>query len=327
MADLTSSSIVESAVIEASHITTLYDTLTGTATYDNIDIAGSASYATTSSYAVTASYAENVTTSSQETTEITIKNVHTSTIAKGTPCFITASGASGNIAGVIPADAQSASLMPAGVISKEELAVGAEGAGVVIGYINGVDTSAFASGDNIYVAVGGGYANVKPTGSSNLIQKLGNVEKVDASNGSGVILGAGRTNDLPNITPGYFWVGDTDGVPEAVATSSITVGSSAKAVTLVTTTLTSGSATTGSAFLNLIAVAGNTGAGSEENYEFVQLANKTLGQDVFINVSAVSSSATETVSVVRYSSDGASGVITVASNGADVDFHLTAFYS
>ena len=71
MANLTSSSIANGSTIEASHITALYDVLTGAATYDNISVAGtssnatsavSASYAsnaTSASYALTASYAEN----------------------------------------------------------------------------------------------------------------------------------------------------------------------------------------------------------------------------------------------------------------------------
>ena len=45
-------------------------------------------------------------------------------------------------------------------------------------------------------------------------------------NGSGVIVGAGRANDLPNINPGHFWVGDSDWVPQAVSTSSFVTTSS-----------------------------------------------------------------------------------------------------
>ena len=152
---------------------------------------------------------------------ITVKNVWTGTIAKGTPCYITGSGTSGNVAGVVPADAGDTSIMPAGVVLGEELTnVGDEGVGILSGFIAGVDTSLFNSGDSIYVDVGGGYTNTKPTGSA-LIQKLGNVEKVDAVAGSGVITGAGRSNDLPNIQQGYIWVGDSDGVPVAVSTGSL----------------------------------------------------------------------------------------------------------
>ncbi len=110
--------------------------------------------------------------------------------------------------------------MPAGVIAGETLNNGDEGLGLINGFINGVNTSAFAAGDSVYVAVGGGYTNIRPTGSAVLVQKLGNVEK-SALNGSGVINGPGYYNDLPNIQQGYTWVGNTDGVAIAIATSSI----------------------------------------------------------------------------------------------------------
>ena len=153
-------------------------------------------------------------------TAITVKNMHTGTIQKGMPCYITGSGTNGNVVGVVPADAVDDTYMPAGVVLAQELTnPGDEGIGYINGWINGVDTSAFNSGDDVYVAVGGGYTNIKPTGSA-LIQKLGNVEKVHISNGSGVIVGAGRANDLPNINPGHFWVGNNDWVPQAVSTAS-----------------------------------------------------------------------------------------------------------
>jgi hypothetical protein len=155
-----------------------------------------------------------------ENTAIVIKNVSGVTIPKGTPCYITSSGTSGNLAGVWPADAANPARMPAGVIAGETLNNGDEGIGLINGYIGNVNTSAFGAGDSIYVAAGGGYTNIRPTGSSILVQKLGNVEK-SAINGSGVINGPAYYNDLPNIQSGYTWVGNNDGVAVAIATSSI----------------------------------------------------------------------------------------------------------
>jgi len=134
-------------------------------------------------------------------TAIRVKNVWTGAIAKGTPCFITGSGASGNLVGVVPSQASDPTVMPAGVILGETLTnTGDEGIGYINGYIAGVDTSAFKPGDSVYVGINGGYTNVRPTGN-NLVQKIGNVEKVHNTNGSGVILGAGRANDVPISTP------------------------------------------------------------------------------------------------------------------------------
>jgi len=126
---------------------------------------------------------------------------------------------SGGTGLVIAASASNAATMPAHGILMQQLTAGADGDAAIIGQITGVDTSLFGPGDTIYVGPDGGYVNVKPTGS-NLIQNLGIVKKVDASNGTGEIFGSGRSNDLPNIAEGNVWVGDVDGVPQAVATSS-----------------------------------------------------------------------------------------------------------
>jgi hypothetical protein len=128
---------------------------------------------------------------------ITGKNVGVSTIQKGTPLYFTSSGTSGNIVGILP------------------------------------DTSAFNSGDNVYIAVGGGYTNIKPTGSA-FIQKIGNVEKVNASNGSTVIQGPNWFNDLPNWEIGRVMVGRSNGQP--VTSSLVYLDESNSRLGLGTTT-------------------------------------------------------------------------------------------
>ena len=157
------------------------------------------------------------------------KNLSGTTILKGTPLYFTGSGAAGNIVGVLPADAGNPARMPAGGIAGEQLLDEAEGIILLDGFISGVNTSAFNSGDLVYVAVGGGYTNVAPTGSSNLIQALGYVEKVDVSNGSGVIKGPGIFNSVPNIQQGYTWVGNVNGVATPTPTSSFSVASAVSA--------------------------------------------------------------------------------------------------
>jgi hypothetical protein len=191
--------------------------------------------------------AGNLSFSPVENTIIVIKNVSGATIAKGTPCYITGSGTSGNLAGVWPADAANPARMPAGVIAGETLIAGAEGVGLINGFIANVNTSAFSAGNSIYVAVGGGYTNVRPTGSGVLIQKLGNVEKSHATNGSGVINGPAYYNEVPNIQQGFTWVGNGNGVAIAVATSSIqNVVSSSFASTAATASNGSNTFTIGS---------------------------------------------------------------------------------
>jgi hypothetical protein len=175
-------------------------------------------------------WADNIAESAQDLI-VTGKNMEAIDIPKGTPLYFSGSGVAGNVVGVYFADAGDLDKMPAGGIAGETITSGNEGDVYIYGYINGVDTSAFAAGDNVFVGVGGGYTNIKPTGSA-LIQKLGNVEKVHPSNGSGVIQGPSWYNDVPNITSGYTWVGNSDQVATAIATSSIqNVVSSSYAVT------------------------------------------------------------------------------------------------
>ena len=150
-----------------------------------------------------------------------VKNKESITLPKGTPVYV--SGSTGNSSHIYAASASRADRMPAAFVLDETLTSDQEGYGIVVGFINGVNTSEFSEGDVVYVGADGGYTNIKPTGS-NLIQNLGKVIKVHPTAGSGVISGAGRSNDVPNIQSGYFWVGNADGVATAVPTSSIAGG-------------------------------------------------------------------------------------------------------
>jgi hypothetical protein len=114
--------------------------------------------------------------------------------------------------------------MPATYILAQDLDDEEEGLGIAIGAIQGVNTTGLIAGDAVYVGANGGWTQTKPTGS-NLIQNLGIVTKV-GNNGGGVVLGAGRSNDVPNIQEGYFWVGNSGLVATPIPTSSFaTTGS------------------------------------------------------------------------------------------------------
>jgi hypothetical protein len=182
---------------------------------------------TSSSYAVSASHAEladNATNSTfsiyADNTIVYGKNVTGVSIPKGTPLYFTGSGTGGNLVGVIPADAGNPILMPAGGVAGETIGIGAEGIVLLDGFITNVNTSLFAPGDEVFVAVGGGYTNIIPTGSNNLIQSLGYVER-SAVNGSGVIQLSGEARGVPNIQQGYTWVGNSNGVAIPATTQSV----------------------------------------------------------------------------------------------------------
>ena len=143
-----------------------------------------------------------------------VKNVSGVQLLKGTP--VHATGTAGNASEVIAASASVASTMPATFILNETLADDAEGLAILTGYINGVNTSTFGEGDVVYVGPTGSFTNIKPQGSDNLIQNLGIVTKIDATNGSGYVYGSGRSNDVPNLPVDKIWVG----TPGYTATSS-----------------------------------------------------------------------------------------------------------
>jgi hypothetical protein len=149
-----------------------------------------------------------------------VKNDSGTTLLKGTP--VHSVGASGFNTLVIAASASNAATMPATYILAQDLDDEEEGLGIAIGAIQGIDTTGLTAGDSVYVGANGGFTQTKPTGS-NLIQNLGIVTRVGV-NGGGVVLGAGRSNDVPNIEEGYFWVGNSGSVATPTPTASLLVG-------------------------------------------------------------------------------------------------------
>jgi len=169
---------------------------------------------------------DTITLSSESTDQVRVacKNTSGSTITKGTPVYVTGSvGASAKVT-IAPANAASASTMPASGLLLTDLANNGEGYIVTGGVlknlitdpIDGVTPSANAT---LYVKSGGGLTTTKPTGTA-LIQNVGKVGRVStSSDGSILVSSILRSNDIPNIQQGYIWLGNSNGVP--VATSHI----------------------------------------------------------------------------------------------------------
>jgi hypothetical protein len=148
---------------------------------------------------------ENATADQLSLVEV-CKNVSGTTLAAGTVVY--QSGTSGNAMEVQAADPTNAAKMPAiGVISSD-LVNEAEGEIVLVGFIQAMDTSSFSEGETLYVGATGGLQNTTPTGEGSLIQNIGKVIKVHASNGSVMVTGAGRANAAPNLNDGNIFIGD-----------------------------------------------------------------------------------------------------------------------
>lgn len=162
---------------------------------------------------------------------LTVKNVSSGTLTAGTVVRVAATSnpPSGNVLEVDAADNSAASTMPAVGILIEDITAGSEGDCVAFGRASGFSTSGFTEGDTLYVNTSGGFTTTKPTGAA-LIQRIGQVIKVHASNGSIEVFGAGRANDVPNIPQNQLWLGDSNGVATATShtvenISNVTVSS------------------------------------------------------------------------------------------------------
>lgn len=146
----------------------------------------------------------------------TVRNMSGVALDKGTPVYI--SGSTGDNGNAYVADASDTAKMPAVYILGEDLAIGATGIALVGGLIEGVDTTGYPAGTIIYVAEGGGWSDVRPSGSASIVQVLGVVQK-EGVGGQGVVINQLEAT-LPNIQTGYAWVGNGGNQPVAVATSS-----------------------------------------------------------------------------------------------------------
>ena len=235
-----------------------------------------------------------------DTLYIVVRNISGVDLDKGTP--VHATGVTGTVPDVIVADASSAAAMPATYILNENILNNAQGVAIITGVIENVDTSLFLPGDKVYVAAGGGFTNVKPTGT-NLIQNLGVVTKSNASTGSGVIYGAGRSNDVPNLPTGKFFIGSASNTTESVYTLPTADGTSGQVLT------TDGAG----------AVTFQTAGGGDEYIQFNGSANNgNAGQDRYIPLGGnyVDTSAIQVYSEAMCPFNGVVESITVRTNGA-----------
>lgn len=133
---------------------------------------------------------------------------------------------------VVKADADVAADMPALGLVNETIANNATGEVCISGRMDTLNTAAFAVGDILYVSTTAGeFTNVKPTGIAE-IQNIATVLRSHASLGIINIISLSRSNDLPNIPDGQFWLGNASAVPTPVTMSGDATMSNAGVVTL-----------------------------------------------------------------------------------------------
>ena len=160
-----------------------------------------------------------------EVVDIQVKNISAANgginLVKGDPVYIYGSvGASAKLY-VDLADADSTatnnlgnSKMPCVALLDQDLAPNIEGTATVVGKLRNLITSPIDGAtpnenDTVYVKSGGGLTLTKPTGSTNLIQNVGQVGRVSTSSDGNIVVAALlRSNDVPNLPTGRIWVGD-----------------------------------------------------------------------------------------------------------------------
>ena len=177
----------------------------------------------TTSYALFSEEAENA----EHADAVQFPVIAKETLTKGDPVYVSGYNSGESKPEVLKADASDSSKMPVVGLAMVNASNNDHIFIAVAGNFADVDTDTGLTspsvGDTLYVASGGGYTNVKPTGT-NLIQNIGVIGRVQQNNGEIVVSAIQRSNDLPNIQEGYAWVGDGSGVPQAVATSSFAGG-------------------------------------------------------------------------------------------------------
>lgn len=146
-----------------------------------------------------------------ESVRFPVKNTSGSTIPKGYPVYATGSVGASGAAEVSPADSSVSGQMPAIGLLEAELLDNGEGFAVALGVIRELDTSAYTINSPVYVASGGGLTGTRPTSASVLVQNIARVIRVHASTGEILVLGPGRSNDVPNlIATQYLGSGTAD---------------------------------------------------------------------------------------------------------------------
>lgn len=168
------------------------------------------------------------------------KNTDSIALRKGDPVFIAGVVGSTDTIEVQLARSDTAGKMPAVGLSSQNLAVNATGYVTIVGVLDDVDTSAFSVGNGVFVNSTGWITSVRPTGASILVQNIGRVGRVNASNGQIIVLGPGRTNDVPNdiLASGTLTLGTPDIITPLAGTASVfntnvarvNIGSSASGV-------------------------------------------------------------------------------------------------
>lgn len=156
---------------------------------------------------------------------IHVKNTTASTLAKGFPVYPTGTVGDTTTLEVAGADSSNANTLPAVGLLADALAPNASGHAVIAGELTGLNTAAYAIGDALYVASGGGLTATRPTAGT--IQQVAIVGRVNSGTGSVTVTISTEIN--PNWDTAYSqrlrWDGGATGLNAATGRASLELGS------------------------------------------------------------------------------------------------------
>lgn len=131
---------------------------------------------------------------------VEVHNPAAGTLSKGTAVYVTGTHTSGKPT-IATADANGPGTYPAMGLVFEDISAGGDGFVIISGFLDGLDTDTpgWNAGDALYVdTTPGDLTTTRPTATSTKVQKVALVARRHATAGSVILIGAGRTNDIPN---------------------------------------------------------------------------------------------------------------------------------
>jgi len=227
-------------------------------------------------------------------------------LSKGDVVYI--SGGTGDNPEVSKAKADISTTMPSLGIMKEPLSLNAEGECITSGELTGLGTllGSFSTGDDLYVSssTAGALQNTAPTGEANLIQKIGKVIR-GGNGGALTVLGAFRTNEVPNLNSAKIFLGNASNQAVSTAISGDATISDTGVIALATVPVTKGG--TGATTLTGILLGNGTSAISgitSANDGYVLTADGVGGYAFEVASGDVSVSGTPTANQIAIWTDG-----------------------
>jgi hypothetical protein len=136
--------------------------------------------------------------------QVSVKNTSGGALTKGTPVYATGTVGATAVIEIAAADASVSAKMPAIGLLYQDLANNGTGLVMVMGTITSINTLGYTINSGMFVAPGGGLTNTRPTAATDLVQNVARVTRVNASTGEVLVLGPGRTNDVPNLIATNF---------------------------------------------------------------------------------------------------------------------------